>query len=190
MQTRRCAQCRKKIPASDAVITRLKSFCSMEHLIEYTKSQKAKQFASKAIRKEAKTRKEKLKTRSEWQRDAQRAFNEYIRVRDRGKPCVSCGAYIGSSGHGSDCDAGHYRSRGSAPLEFHTHNVHAQCKKCNRHLGGNIVEYRKGLVRRIGVEKVEAIESDNRVRHYTITDYKRIIKLAKKAVRRERRFKQ
>ncbi len=184
METRRCAECRKKLPASNAIVSSLKSFCSVEHLAAYAKSKKAEQFAKKAKAKETKARKEKLKTRSEWQRDAQRAFNEYIRVRDSGRPCVSCGAYIGTSGHGSDCDAGHYRSRGSAPLEFHTHNVHAQCKKCNRHLSGNVVEYRKGLLQRIGVEKLDAIESDNRPRHYTIEDFKRIIKLSRKGIKR------
>ena len=188
MQTRRCAQCRKKLPATEAIISRLKSFCSVQHLAEYAKSEQAKQYAAKSKAKETKERKNKLKTRSDWQKEAQKAFNEYIRVRDRGKPCISCGAYIGSSGHGSDCDAGHYRSRGSAPTEFHTQNVHAQCKKCNRHLSGNIVEYRIGLISRIGIEKVENVEQDNRPRHYTIEDYKRIIKLAKKAIKRERRF--
>ena len=184
MKTRRCAQCRKKIPETDAIISSLKSFCSIEHLAEYAKTDRAKRFAKKVVSKEKRIAKEKLKTRSDWQRDAQRAFNEYIRVRDRGKPCVSCGAYIGTSGHGSDCDAGHYRSRGSAPLEFHTHNVHAQCKKCNRHLSGNIVEYRIGLISRIGIEKVENVEQDNRSRNYTIKDFQRIISICKKRMKR------
>ena len=184
MKTRRCAQCRKKIPETDAIISSLQSFCSIEHLAEYAKTDRAKRFAKKVVSKEKRIAKEKLKTRSDWQKDAQRAFNEYIRARDRGKPCVSCGAYIGLSGHGSDCDAGHYRSRGSAPLEFYTHNVHAQCKKCNRHLGGNIVEYRKQLVIRIGIEKLEKLEQDNRPRNYTIKDFQRIISICRRRMKR------
>jgi len=185
MKTRRCAQCRKKIPETDAIISSLKSFCSIEHLAEYAKTDRAKRFAKKVVGKEAKIKREKLKTRSDWQRDAQKAFNKYIRVRDRGKPCISCGAYMDSSGHGGDADAGHYRSRGSAPhLAFHSHNCHKQCKKCNRYLSGNIVDYRIGLISRIGIEKVENVEQDNRPRNYTIKDFQRIISICKKRSKR------
>jgi len=45
--------------------------------------------------------------------------------------------------------------------------VHGQCKKCNRHLSGNAVEYRKRLLERIGLERLEQIESDNVLRKYT-----------------------
>jgi len=37
--------------------------------------------------------KEKLKTRKDWLREAQAAFNSYIRERDRGLPCISCGRH-------------------------------------------------------------------------------------------------
>jgi len=185
MKTRRCAQCRKKIPETDAIISSLKSFCSIEHLAEYAKTDRAKRFAKKVVNKEKRIAKEKLKTRSDWQRDAQRAFNEYIRVRDRGKPCVSCGASQGVTVRGGDFDAGHYRSRGSSPhLAFHIYNCHSQCVKCNRHLSGNIVEYRKQLVIRIGIEKLEKLEQDNRPRNYTIKDFQRIISICRKRMKR------
>ena len=181
MQTRRCAHCRKKIPQTDAIISSLKSFCSIEHLAEYAKTDRAKKYANKVVSKEKRIAKEKLKTRSDWQKEAQKAFNQYIRERDREKPCVSCGALQGVVVRGGAFDAGHYRSRGSAPhLAFHTHNCHAQCVKCNRFLGGNIVEYRKELLLRIGIEKLEMLEQDNRPRHYTVEDLKRIIKICKK----------
>ena len=185
MKTRRCAQCRKKVPETDAIISSLKSFCSIEHLAEYAKTDRAKRFAKKVVNKEKRIAKEKLKTRSDWQRDAQRAFNEYIRVRDRGKPCISCGASQGVTVRGGDFDAGHYRSRGSSPhLAFHIHNCHSQCVKCNRHLSGNIVEYRKQLVIRIGIEKLEKLEQDNRPRNYTIKDFQRIISICRKRMKR------
>lgn len=184
MLTRRCALCRQKIPLNDAIISRLKAFCSINHLLEYSKTERAKQYIKKAVRKETKERKEKLKTRSQWQKEAQKAFNGYIRGRDREKPCVSCGALQGVVVRGGAFDAGHYRSRGSAPhLAFHTHNCHAQCVKCNRFLGGNIVEYRKELITRIGIEKLEMLEQDNRPRHYTGEDLKRITAICKKKIK-------
>jgi hypothetical protein len=37
-------------------------------------------------------------------------------------------------------------------------------------LHGNQLEYRRGLVARIGVERVEALERDNSVKKYTISE--------------------
>lgn len=87
-------------------------------------------------------------------------------------------------------DCSHYRSVGSAPhLRFHLHNAAAACVRCNRNLSGNIVELRKGMINRIGSEKIEAVECDQSVRKFTI-EYLVRLKLifAKKAKRLERRF--
>jgi hypothetical protein len=81
---------------------------------------------------------------------------------------------VPSIGGGYDC--GHYRSVGSAPhLRFDERNAHAQRKQCNRWGSGRAVDYRIGLIKRIGLEKVEALESDQTVKKYTIDDLKSII---------------
>jgi hypothetical protein len=99
---------------------------------------------------------------------AQTAFNSFIRARDFGKPCISCGIELTQSGIGGGVDCGHFRSVGSAPnLRFEENNAHAQCKRCNRYLGGNAIEYRKRLIERIGLAEVERIEADQTVRKYT-----------------------
>jgi len=95
--------------------------------------------------------------------EAQIEFNRFIRTRDALEPCISCGAEPPdlSSLHAGR-DAGHYRSTGAAAhLRFDERNCHAQCVHCNQHLSGNAVEYRKGLVVRIGLANVELLESDN-----------------------------
>jgi hypothetical protein len=46
-------------------------------------------------------------------------------------------------------------------------NAMGQCKSCNRHLAGNHVAYRAGLIQRIGLRAVELIESDQTLRKYT-----------------------
>ena len=46
-------------------------------------------------------------------------------------------------------------------------NAHGQCKYCNRHLAGNHVAYRAGLIARIGLRSVELIESDQTLRKYS-----------------------
>lgn len=126
-------------------------------------------------REKIKAVRESLKTKHDYVKEAQAAVNKYIRIRDYGKPCISCGALPDYSLYGGSVDAGHYRSRGTAPhLRFYTLNISSQCKKCNRYGGGNYSEYRKGLIAKLGIEKVEAIDSDNRARHYTEHDLKRI----------------
>ena len=124
--------------------------------------------------KQTRERKAALKTRSEWMKEAQAAFNAYVRERDRDQPCICCGRtntkdYL----TGSAWDAGHYRSTGSAPhLRFNEDNVHRQLVHCNRHGAGRAVDYRLGLIARIGLARVEVLEGDNTPRKYTIEDLK------------------
>jgi len=133
------------------------------------------------VKREQKERKElaaaklKLKTRRDFLADAQREFNRYIRVRDAGKPCICCGKPLAAGSVGGAYDCGHYRSVGSAPhLRFHPDNAHAQNKQCNRWGAGRAVDYRLGLIARIGLEAVEVLEADQSPRHYSIDDLKQI----------------
>ena len=72
-------------------------------------------------------------------------------------------------------EAGHYRSRGSAShLRFNLFNIHLQCARCNRYLSGNVVEYRKELIKRIGLNRVEILENDNKPRKFDIEYLKRV----------------
>jgi len=111
-----------------------------------------------------------LKTRSDYLKQAQAAFNSYIRERDRELPCVSCGRF-----HDGAYDAGHYRSVGAMPaLRFHELNTHRQCVPCNQHKAGNIVEYRLGLIKRIGLAMVDWLEMDHPPAKYSIEEIKQI----------------
>lgn len=125
--------------------------------------------------KQTRERKQAVKTRGEWMKEAQTAFNAFIRMRDQiaGHACISSGRPLDWSGNA--VDAGHYRSVGSAAhLRFEEDNVHAQSKHDNHHKAGNAVDYRLGLIVRIGLARVEALEADQSPRHYTIDDLKAI----------------
>lgn len=131
---------------------------------------------ARAERKEIKAKRESIKTRAQLMREAQQAFNKFIRLRDQiaGHVCISSGQPLDWSGN--NVDAGHYRSTGSAPhLRFDERNCHAQSKKDNRYLSGNAVDYRIGLIARIGLESVELLEADQTPRKYTIEELKEII---------------
>jgi hypothetical protein len=111
-----------------------------------------------------------MKSRADWLREAQAAFNRYIRLRDHDKPCISCGRQ-----HQGQWHAGHYRSVGACPeLRFEELNVHKQCAPCNDHLSGNIVEYRRGLIERIGIDRVEWLEGNHAAKKYTIEEIRAI----------------
>ena len=141
-------------------------------------------------RKELREKKLALKTRSEWIQDVQKVFNEFIRLRDNKLGCISCGVPFMSSAVGGSYDAGHYQSRGAKPhLRFVENNVAGQCKRCNRYLSGNVANFRTGLIARIGIEAVEALESDNAPRHYTIDDLKSLKSLYQTKIKELERAK-
>lgn len=135
-------------------------------------------------RKSDRERRQALKTRQDWLREAQAAFNSFIRLRDHDQPCISCGRF-----HEGSYDAGHYRSVGAAPaLRFNENNVHKQCVPCNQHKGGNIVEYRIRLVNKIGRVAVEWLEFEPPPAKYTIEDAQRIKAEYMRRVREMKRY--
>lgn len=140
--------------------------------LTYAKVKGDKLRAAKA-REEAKAhreRKVRAKTKADWARDAQAAFNRFIRLRDHDKPCISCGRH-----HTGQWHAGHYRTTKAAPeLRFDEDNVHKQCAPCNNHLSGNIVSYRIGLIERIGPDRVARLEGPHEPKRYTIDNLREI----------------
>ena len=123
--------------------------------------------AAKVERASIRARKEAIKTLPMLKAEAQQAFNAYIRARDADKPCICCGLPLSAGDVGGAFDCGHYRSVGSAQhLRYDERNAHGQRKQCNRWGAGRAVDYRIGLVARIGVAAVEALESDNAPRKW------------------------
>lgn len=130
----------------------------------------AKALAAAKERKTDRARKVAMKSRSQWLKEAQTAFNAWIRARDAEQPCISCGRY-----HDGKYDAGHFRSVGAQPaLRFHELNCHKQCVPCNQHKAGNVVEYRIRLVARIGAAAVALLEQDHPPAKFTIDDARAI----------------
>ena len=163
--------------------------CSVKCAIEHTKKLNAKKAEKARIQAAQKERarkaelKDKLATVPELTRKLQSVFNKFIRLRDKGKPCISCGAPL-QSGFGGGYDAGHYRSIGSAShLRFDEHNVHGQCKRCNRYLSGNAVAYRMGLIERIGLAEVERLDSDNTPRKWDKEELRELTALYKQKIK-------
>lgn len=147
----------------------MQQVCSPRCARRLTEVRKAKE------KQELKARKQALETIPELIKAADRAFAAFIRERDRqaGHPCISSGKPLDWSGN--QVDAGHYRSRGAAShLRYDPRNCHAQSKYENRHRAGNAVEYRIRLIERIGLDEVEALESDNTPHHWTRDELRQI----------------
>ncbi|WP_054915228.1 MULTISPECIES: recombination protein NinG [Pseudomonas] len=155
--------------------------CALAHAP--ANQQKARKAIDQRERREVKVRKEKLKSRGDYMREAQQAFNAWVRLRDADQPCISCGRH-----HQGKYDAGHYRTTAACPeLRFDPLNVHKQCSPCNTQLSGNIVEYRLELIRRIGQERVDWIEGPHEAKRYTIEDLKAIKALYRQKLKDLRR---
>lgn len=102
----------------------------------------------------------------------QKVVNSYIRKRDEGLPCISCGSMNGNQ-------AGHYFPvKGYSALRFNEWNIWLQCAACNCYKHGNQAMYRIGLVERIGEKAVKELEFEavnNRVKKWQRTELNEII---------------
>lgn len=126
--------------------------------------------AMKEKERKIRERKQEIKSRSERAREAQAAFNAWVRYRDKDEPCISCQRH-----HTGQYHAGHYRSRGSNPaLAYEPLNCHKQCSACNNWKSGNVVEYRINLLKKIGQEKLDWLEGHHEPKKYSIIELKEI----------------
>lgn len=166
MKQKTCKVCRQLFTPAQP----LASVCSPSCALSLAASKRAKALKAEQIKnkRETKQKLEAMRTLPQLKKIAQTAFNGYVRARDAGMPCISCGVPLPSVQVGGGFDCGHYRSVGSAPhMRFVEDNAHGQCKHCNLHLAGNHVAYRMGLIERVGQRVVDLIEADNTLRKYT-----------------------
>lgn len=180
---KRCKCCGEYGEVSEGVQTPNGFFLDYSHAIKHSielSRKRAERLRAKAVRaheQEAKNaakrdreRKMEVKPLSYWMRRAQTAFNAWVRARDAGQPCISCGRIHQGQNH-----AGHYRPAGSNPeLRFEPDNCHLQCAPCNSHLSGNLSKYRPSLIAKIGLERVEWLEGPHEPKRYREEDYQAI----------------
>lgn len=156
MRKKKCKNCKEWFEPE----RQFQNCCTIRCAIEYAREQGAKK-KKKELRERVLGNDKKHQTQL-----AQKAFNQFIRLRDADEPCISCQRH-----HKGQYHAGHYRSVGSAPnLRFNELNVNKQCSACNNYKSGNIGEYRINLIKKIGIEAVERLEADHTPKKYTIEE--------------------
>lgn len=150
----------------------LQVVCSIACSRQWAVTIAARRAEIKARRKEKREALAKIETPAEAARKAQTEFNRWVRLADRGMPCVSCGHPDDGS---RQRHASHYRPAGPNPaLRFEPLNCHASCSICNNHKSGNLVPYRLELIRRIGIERVEWLEGPHDLPRRTVDDFRTI----------------
>jgi len=88
-----------------------------------------------------------------------RIFSIYIRLRDAMPhsglvKCISCGRIH----HWTKIQNGHYVGRSAMSVRFSEENCHSQCVACNVMMHGNMLAYRRAMVKLYGEQKVNEIE--------------------------------
>ncbi len=138
--------------------------------------EKQKQWKAKKTR-----LKKELMSLQDWLKLAQMTFNKYIRHRDKGMSCISCG------NEPKKANAGHYFSQGGhSNVRFNEDNVHLQCEHCNSYLSGNLLNYRIGIEKRIGTARLIVLEViANETKKWTIQELNEIIETYKKKLKDE-----
>jgi hypothetical protein len=168
----RCKNCKDKFEP----IRFNHKFCLKDECIKaFVEEVKTRQW------KETKTRmKQDLKTLQDWLKETQTIFNKYVRLRDSGLPCISCGKPPLKK------NCGHYFSSGGhSNVRFDEDNCHLQCEHCNTYLSGNLLNYQIGIQKRIGAQKLlELQERAHLTKKWTIDELKEIIEIYKAKVKK------
>ena len=167
----RCKNCKEKFEP----VKFLQKYCLKDECIRV--------FVEKTKEKAWKEKKQKmqqeLETIQDYVKMTQIIFNKYIRLRDKGQVCISCQKKPLKE------NAGHYfNANNHWNVRFNELNVHLQCEHCNTYLSGNLIEYRKGLINKIGEEQLTLLEMEgHKTRKFTKDELKEIINIYKKKIK-------
>ena len=100
---------------------------------------------------------------------AQESVNRFVRKRDSANGffvCISCQELKPIN----QMNAGHYYEKTIyKSVRFDLNNVNGQCVRCNKYLSGNLIEYRKNLLKKIGEEKLKQLDKLAELKNFRFT---------------------
>lgn len=148
VRKKKCVVCHESFTPQQST---LQKCCSVTCAITYSKLKTAaNQSGLNKLRNEKETI-EKLSAVIEY---TTTMVHKYVRERDKGKPCISCGRDWDSS-----FQAGHrFDKKQYNKIRFDLSNIHGQCPKCNQYDAGNYNAYHIRLPKRIGDEAYKKLE--------------------------------
>jgi hypothetical protein len=161
---KKCRNCQERF---NPIRSTLEKYCQKDECIRAMVCETK----AKLWKQNKKKMKEDIMTVQDYMKVAQQTFNKYIRLRDQGKNCISCGKIPKKE------NAGHFYSAGThTAVRFDERNVHLQCEHCNSYLSGNLLMYRDNLLIKLGYEEFERLTVDAMLtRKYTREELKEII---------------
>lgn len=100
---------------------------------------------------------------------AQESVNRFVRKRDSINGffiCISCQELKPIN----QMNAGHYYAKEFyKSVRYDLNNVNGQCVRCNKYLSGNLIEYRKNLLEKIGEEKLKQLDKLAELKNFRFT---------------------
>jgi hypothetical protein len=136
-----CIECGKLFNQYNSLVR----VCSTECAIKVAKV-KVKKEVSKQWQKEKKEIKEKLMTKSDYEKLLQKEINTIVRLIDKDFICISTQKPLNDK-----FDAGHFFSCGSNPsLRFNLLNIYAQSVYANQYLSGDQINFINGIEENYG----------------------------------------
>jgi hypothetical protein len=165
MKTRKCKYCRQQF---QPYTTLQKNCFEPDCVTAWIQETKEKNWKMKKAK-----LKLDLMTHSDYTKILQQLVNKYVRLRDKGLPCISCQKPITGK-----IDAGHLYSVGNYPsVRFHEKNINAQCITCNQFNGGMINDYRINFVKKYSQIELEELDQlAHQSFKFSIPDLKEMIK--------------
>lgn len=130
----------------------------------------------------------KKKTISNLKKKAWVIFAQYIKKRDCLRTtgsleygeCITCNF----SGHISKLQAGHFIPGRHNSNLFLERGVHAQCARCNGVLSGNVLEYRRQIIKLYGEgADLELEEEARQIKQFSIPELENLIALFKERIK-------
>ncbi len=108
-------------------------------------------------------------TRENLQKEAWRLTSLVVRQRGTGTSEIARCFTCKNTAHWKEMDGGHYihasESSKYSFLYFFLKNVHTQCSYCNKHKGGNTIEYAYRLTEEYGPNILEELQEMKRDEH-------------------------
>ncbi|QQV90440.1 recombination protein [Olleya phage Harreka_1] len=145
----KCRNCKKQFTKTYSTT---QTCCSPKCALEDVRKKKE---ADKISLKDAKLEKVKKDTLQSLKNTVQKVCHEFIRLRDKFKPCISCNAQWNK-----DFQAGHfYKAELYSNIKFNETNISGQCRKCNLRKDGNYDGYKKGFIERYGIEEFNKLDA-------------------------------
>lgn len=160
IRLKNCRNCKRDLPINSFTSTQARYCIPCKRIVALQKDNDRKMKRLERLKSRVKkvTKKKTQRTLPQDKKFTQKIVNRYIRWRDEYSPCIS--------DKGKTEDAGHFIAQGSSGfLRYHPDNIHGQCRSCNQYKHGNLINYRIGLVERVGEERVKWLEANREKLH-------------------------